>query len=475
MNRKVNILTLLVLSSLICLQCSKPTDPPVTPPVTSPPVTTPPVTTPPVPPDGPDFTVDGKWECTIDGVPWSGTVDTSFVQIVQTDSRTDTVINCTGTSNDKKANIYFLITINRHLYPGNTISLPNNGCAFIFDTLTRKYFGSYPYFNGVTYQVDSVNGKKYKGSFAGTAKGSNKTHTIANGRFSCEFGKGNNEPKLFSMNIGNNVFAGYFHSAKLYSNTLTMEGAHYNFYDDNRFRLLVRTGGTVKTGTYTSSNGDVSLQYFSGGSVGYYITDSTGDLSLTITSVNNGIVEGIFSGKTETGTPLTKGTFRCRLKDYTAQTDSPDKWGFGAGDYNYLYSIYGGNVLNAVKSMSGGRYVVTINGESDQDASVFRIVLSSTTALDTGTYANGGPQFILPRSLDSFYLRSSVWIDDRAQISYWAGTANNVSNPTTWCIVDAIDDKHISGRLMGQLFAGSVIFTNAIDVVVEVGKFQASF
>ena len=105
MNRKVNILTLLVLSSLICLQCSKPTDPPVTPPVTSPPVTTPPVTIPPVPPGGPDFTVDGKWECIIDGVPWSGTVDTSFVQIVQTDSRTDTVINCTGTSNDKKANI----------------------------------------------------------------------------------------------------------------------------------------------------------------------------------------------------------------------------------------------------------------------------------------------------------------------------------------------------------------------------------
>jgi len=75
---------------LLFNSCSKPPDlPPVIP---TPPVTTTTPTIPPTPTD-PIFIVEGKWECQVDGVFYSGTVDTSFSTITGSFNQ-DTMVYC---------------------------------------------------------------------------------------------------------------------------------------------------------------------------------------------------------------------------------------------------------------------------------------------------------------------------------------------------------------------------------------------
>lgn len=95
------VLLLLAITLFCFTSCSKKEVSP--PPV----VITPPLPPPPPPPTVPSFSVDGKWECLVDGLPYSGIIDTSFVVLSQsTPSNPDTILWCTGTSIDKKANIF---------------------------------------------------------------------------------------------------------------------------------------------------------------------------------------------------------------------------------------------------------------------------------------------------------------------------------------------------------------------------------
>lgn len=313
--RKRNVVHSVLLLCCICLctYCSKPPDTPVTP--VTPPVTTPTAPPPVVPtPPGADFSVDGKWEFQLNGVPYSGTVDTSFVQLLNPSySHPDTLIQCTGTSFDKKANVSFVININRGIFPGNTITTNLGKASFIFDTLSPYYFVSPGNFV-LAYQIDSLNGQKLKCTFSGAVgQATNSTpviHMVTNGKFSCEFGKGTNEPKKFLFNPDANIpYSGNFTRAKIFSNTLVMEGKTYISGAGN-FKLLVRTGGTIKTGTYLSSNGDASLQ----DNGNFFITDSAGSLSVTITAVNNNIVEGVFFRKGRIRSPYFKRCLQVQVK-----------------------------------------------------------------------------------------------------------------------------------------------------------------
>lgn len=61
-----------------------------------------------------EITVTNSWECEIGGIPYSGSIDTSFLEIYAgSGSNADTMLYCTGTSADKKANIHFRFYINR--------------------------------------------------------------------------------------------------------------------------------------------------------------------------------------------------------------------------------------------------------------------------------------------------------------------------------------------------------------------------
>src|SRR5882757_1926503 len=103
-------------------------------------------------PPPPVFTVDNTWQCQVDGVSYSGTIDTCFTQL----DRIDTAISCNGTSADKKANIHFLVRINRGLNGGtSTFSTLTNGQLF-FDTssahLLQTGISAGP---SINYQVDT--------------------------------------------------------------------------------------------------------------------------------------------------------------------------------------------------------------------------------------------------------------------------------------------------------------------------------
>lgn len=135
----------------ICLSCNKNPSQPVEP---EPPII-PGDTTHNPPYTG--ITVDNKWQCEVDGVQYFGTIDTSFSKMGP-----DTLINCTGTSNDKKSNISFWIRINRRNY-ANSISSQYNA-NFSFDTSSTDRWVS-TLSNEINFKVDSIESDKLKGFF----------------------------------------------------------------------------------------------------------------------------------------------------------------------------------------------------------------------------------------------------------------------------------------------------------------------
>jgi hypothetical protein len=104
-------------------------------------------------------------------------------------------------------------------------------------------------------------------------------------------------------------------------------------------------------------------------------------MTVTISSVEGNIVHGSFSGTGKTGDAIQNGTFTCRISNYHAQQDADTRWSFGAwidpsfGDY----SPYAGNVTSAALSEANGIHYLTVNGESDHGASVFKLVISNST------------------------------------------------------------------------------------------------
>ena len=89
---------------------------------------------------------------------------------------------------------------------------------------------------------------------------------------------------------------------------------------------MIHTGATVKPGTYESSKQQAGLTYYTPSYFPYYIDDSTGNLTVTISTVNGNIVSGYFSGTNYNGKSISNGKFFCRIKNYSSYLDSPYKW-----------------------------------------------------------------------------------------------------------------------------------------------------
>jgi len=443
-----------VLAMLIIASCNKPQDTPQNP----------------NPPVAPEFTVDNKWECEVDGIKYSGTIDTSFFQVFRDAVQNpDTAWLITGTSNDKKANIHFKFHLNRNSYSWrNDISSFN--ALIIFDTLTTTGFlitSPYDLPDQISYKVDTLISNKLKATFSGTLVNPNdisgSPHTISNGKFSCEFGKGNNEPKTFSFDNDNKKLAGYFQTARLITNTLILEGIPYGG-GLSSFKIQIRTGGTIKPGVYKNISGDATLEYYSPSTFRDFINDTLGSLTVTIKSVKDNIIYGSFTGINEYGDEyknISNCQFSCRLQNYSPQADSTNKWELNAISGHMSYSMYGGNILNAEKFIIEDRYYLDINGESDFGASEFKIVVSSETPITTGVYQSD----ISTNRLNVLNFNSTI---------YDSKTLFNVSDsPVAYCKIDFIDDKTVRGIIYGRIINHTGEYT--LETPYIKGKFQASF
>lgn len=409
----------------------------------------------------------GTWECDVDGVHYTGTIDTGFVSIQNpTYSHPDTVFTCTGISLNKAANIRLRFIVNRY-----TLTAGDQFAYLTFDTCTTNYLYNYPKGSTASGKADSLIDGCLYGSFTGTLTeyehpSSVGSHTITNGKFKCNYNTGNSEPKAFSFSTGVFNVAGYFNYARVTSNTLILDGIPFAYGSDH-FKLMIRTGGTIKPGTYESAKGDVGLQWFVPSIYRGYINDSTGDLKVTIASVTGNIVHGSFSGLNMDGLAI-NGNFSCRVKNYQPQPDSVNKWSFGEDESIFLYRLYGGNVLNAKLSQNGSRYLLTVNGESDQGKSVFKMVISANAPIATGTYLSGYMSY--NNKLDSLYFQSDtkIWNGNGTYLF----TEDFMQFPAI-CKIETIDQHQITGTLSGymRIMLNSGSFSGAW---IKQGKFRAS-
>jgi hypothetical protein len=417
---------------------------------------------------------NNRWECKIDGVEYSGTVDTSFYQLIHTDDpHPDTVIYCNGTSDDKGANIHFNIIVNRTYSPGPIKSSAYNGLLAL-DTVSTRFLIAAGSFNGseVTYIIDTLSGNKLGATFSGElilpldiGLNGGSIHSVTDGKFNCEFGVGDSEPKTFSFANGASKSAGYFSSASIISNTLEMDGLTYNNFGYETFKLLVRTGGTIKPGIYKSKNGDVGLQAITPGIDPFYVNDSLGDLTVTINSVNGNVVTGVFSGMNKDSTSISGGKFSCRVRNYVPQVDSVNKWDFSEDEPVFLYRMFGGNILTATKSELSGRSYLSIVGESDNEDSQFQLVISSNSAIAPGIYKTGS----YTNALNSLYFKSNTKI--------WNGNTTYLyadDSYPAYCRIDSIDSQKVVGTLYGHINI-SLSSAGKTGAEIKKGRFRASF
>jgi len=441
---------------------------------------------PPKPPDStstPPTYVAGSWQCTIDGIDYSGTIDTSFTRhdsSIST-SHPDTAIFCTGTSFDKRANIHFQLSFNRQRQPTQyPFSTAVGGAVLNFDTCSDNILEGFVNSSDVQFYIDSVSSTKLQGHFSGAltsynANGGTPGHIVTNGKFVTGWQGGNHDPNSFSymkdgsLNLDSfdpDLVTGYFNSARLISNTLVLDGTPNNWGGLSRFSLLIHTGGTIQPGTYHSENGDAGLRLsISESDLGDYVDDSAGSLTVTITSVSGNVVTGNFTGQFRSS-----GSFAVRIKNYQPEADSANKWSFGAYQTGYpvnFYHIYGGNILQASEGNSGGRYSLTVKGESDLGASVFKIVISSPNPIQSGTYTSNQPN-IQPNSVDSFYFISPEKI--------WNGndTYYSIAPSPMFVVIDSIDEHHVQGEIKGTI--SEIMNVGSIfSFEVQSGRFSASF
>jgi len=414
----------------------------------------------------PAFTVDNTWQCEVDGISYSGTIDTSFIQVHPGEH--DTLITCNGTSADKKANIHFQFDISRSSNTGSSSPLG----YLLFDTSsTHLLQTNYASNLFVTYQVEAFADGKLKASFSGAVMDlsayNGPQHRITNGKFSCAAGQGDSEPKTFSFTGGNIASGGsqpvngYFNNVRLLSNSLIMDGISN---DGNKsLRLIAHTGGSLKTGTYSSKDGNASMQYFVPSIYADYVTDSLGDMTLTINTVTGNIVEGSFSGKDADGTAFTNGKFICRVKNYQPQADSLNKWLFCEDEYSFKYRIFGGNVLNATRSQSGSIYYLTINGESDNGSSHYSLSVSDYSLLTTGTYAIDESNSF--NKFSYFHFTSPAVLRDGDSVSIKANYG------PFYCRIDSLDDH----KAVGILYGGISIYNYSTVSYIRTGRFRATF
>jgi len=457
----VYFFTLLLFYLTVSVSCTKPaTDTPE------------PVDSLPPPGDTSTFSVENKWECAIDGITYSGVVDTSFLQVVFP-YRVDSVIICTGTSADKKAHIHFKVTIDRTKFPDGVNN--NFDTYLVFDTAANNLFlGSVSSETQVvTYKLDTMIEDNVVISYSGTVTDQKFINHTVTGKFSCKLNTGSNEPNKFYclLGLGSPVKRfGYFKSAMMNANTLVLEGVDYMDYPPNQFQMLIRTGGTIKPGIYKSSDGDVNFVSVPPGPVdnNYYIDDVVGDMTVTIESVNGNIVKGSFSGVNKALDSVQSGSFICRVTNYIPEADASNKWAFNTINWawNDVYNCFAGNVTNAVKTNVGGRYYLTINGESDNRASVFKLVVSSSQPLARGEYQMA---YSYDPYFDTVYFKSDtpMWFGNMPYV--YADASTIPYGGETVCYIDTLDDNHVVGSFYGKV--SGTINGN----MIRKGSFNAKF
>lgn len=419
--------------------------------------------------DTTSFTVDNTWECDIDGVHYSGTVDTTFIQLTNArEMHADTMITCTGTSDDKTANIEFGLRLNRHpQYIGDYTGFEG---FVVFDTLSGGYFTSAGarLRDRMRFEMDTLTSNTLKASFSGALGSFNN---LTNGRFSCTFGKGRNEPKFFSFLSNEGDVAGVFRNARLTSNSLILEGMPFS-NAEQRFKLIVRTGGTIKPGKYEGKNGDVYMSFYSPSLYRFYITDTPGHTTVLINSVSGNEVRGTFSAVDNRGRAIRQGTFSCRVKNYIPEPDLSDRWQFTTDDGPqgiFGFRAFGGNVRTAALTQEGSKYLLTINGESDHGASSFKIQLYAHAPIDTGIYKTD----YMPAydGLDELYFKSPVKLWNGNDTYLYAG---NGYTHTTYCSITAIDAHHVEGIFYGAVTSFLNVGAHS-TTSIQYGKFRASF
>jgi hypothetical protein len=452
----------------ICLfiisACSKPPVTPVVPPVIPPVV--PPVV---VPPGDNGNTKDaGQWECLVDGIPYSGTIDTVF-SIIDNPNYThpDTMVTCTGTSADKKANIAFNMLINRYAYSSG---FSNREALFAFDTMTPNYNPSFSLYRSFAYQIDSFAAGRLNASFSGIATSWVANRNITKGKLTCNIGKGRDEPKFLGFQLGSQPVYSFINSARLVSNALIMDAIPLTYGGAQTAKLIIRTGGTIKPGTYKSQDGDAGFYYYVPSYLRSYITDSLGDLSVTITTVTNNIVSGYFSGASSSGETISNGNFKCRVKNYAAEAEGGDTWRFYEDEPIFNFNVYGGNIISASRLLKNGRYSLTLNGESDNNTSAFRMVISSDSAITAGQFSNYTSE---RKRLDSIYFRSPTKLWNGNTTSLYSYVSYD-DRSITYCKIDSINEHHVWGTIGGKITI--FLSPNGItSATMKKGKFSASF
>jgi hypothetical protein len=149
------------------------------------------------------------------------------------------------------------------------------------------------------------------------------------------------------------------------------------------------------------------------------------------------------------------------VKNYVPYTDSTNKWKYIEQNIASFYSaFYGGNILNATKSFDAvnyRHYRLTVNGESDRMFSSFKMAISSTLPIDTGTYTTTFDPQSQNRIIDSLYFKSP------------GATVMNhsINSPQkVYCHIDSINAVRVVGQYW-QDIPGTQNFRQ--------GRFRANF
>jgi hypothetical protein len=429
--------------------------------------------------------INGSWQCQVDGINYNGTIDSSFTRIDSSfyHDFPDTIIYCTGTSSDKRANIHFQLDFNRHTIRNLPYYSTTSGGVFNFDTCSDNILSASNNTSEIRFTLDSISTTALQAHFDGTAScltpnANSCCHTITNGKFTAGFRGGNHDPNSFryttspsNLNLTGfdpGLVLGYFNEARLISNSLVLDGTPTAWGHSSKFRLIIRTGGTVQPGVYHSEDGNVGLQLYIPSYYRNYVNDSLGSLTVTITQVNGDVVLGNFSGNSPGGT-VASGSFAVRIKNYVPEVDSANKWAFGEDETLFSYRTFAGNILNAALTQISGRYYLTVNGESDRRASVFKLMLSSVVPIKKGTYASRNQWGVPSDRIDSLYFISpeKIWNGNNTFLFSDSYSPSIVQ-------IDSIDANHVEGVLMGVLniYLSSSGVTTAY---IREGKFIASF
>ncbi len=416
------------------------------------------------------------WQCAVDGKNYSGTVDTTFVQYLTSLSagHPDTAFYCTGTTTDKGANLHLQFLLNRYpIGATNTVSSAYNQLQFAFDTCSEDLLEAfYSSQSAMQCVIDSFDADHLWAHFSGTLslinlKGFTSGHTVTNGKLVAAWNSGDGDANTLSYTsdvavqdgpVPSNDVTGYFHSARLVSNTLVLDGVPMGWSGLDRFRLLVRTGGTIQPGVYHSENGDVGLCHYESAFDDLYVTDSAGSLTINITKVTGNTVYGTFSGSNPVanypgaGAGIHNGSFAVRVRGYMPAVDSATKWGFGAFLSDWpatAYHIYGGNVTGVDLAYDGTRYYLNVDGLSDHGMSQFVVQLSSPVPIAVGSYFYQNTRYPSGNSLDAISFASYE------VLPWYNGLTTNLApvaypNPTE-VDIDSISDHYVRGEIKGRM------------------------